>query len=604
MHKCIRSYSIILLTSLWLCMGLSASSPVKAADPDKVLRYAFVAGESGFDPAYVSDLYSAQIIQSIFESLFTYDYLADPVKLVPLTASAMPTISADAKTFTITLKKGILFYPDPAFNGKPRELTMADYVYTLKRLVDPKLASPHAWMLTGKIAGLDALIAQAKKTGQFDYDAKVAGFELPDKYTLRIHLTQPDYNLSMILAFVQAGAVAREVIEKYRDASGHVMEHPIGTGPYFLSMWNRGSKMVLTANPDYRDTTWDFKAGSDPQDQRIVAVMRGKKIPQIGRIEITVLTESQARWLAFQQNQLDIIQLGGSLAPQALVDGHLKPELVKRGIQLSRHIDPELSVWYWNMSDPIVGGLSKEKIALRRALSMAHNVEEEIRVIYNGQAIALEYPIPPGVVGHDPHYKSSIQYDPPAANALLDKFGYKKGADGYRTLPDGKPLVIHFSAIADSSGAQQADVWKRTLDSVAIRMTSDLKQFSELIKAEKTCQIMTRQSGWIADYPDGDNFMQLFYGPNIGQNNFGCMKIPEFDQLYVQSQQVPDGPARNLLYHKMARVMEVYAAQRIGITGYRNMLIQARVTGYKKHPILPIEWMYFDVEKSLAPPKK
>lgn len=590
--KCICSLLFACFTA-WATVT-NAASP---ADPEKVLRYVFITQETGFDPAISHDLYSAHVTQSVFETLFTYDYLARPVKLIPLAAAEMPEISADGKTYTIKLKRGITFQDDPAFNGKKRELTMADYVYSFKRLMDPRLASPHSWMLENKIVGLDELAAQAKKTGKFDYDAPAPGFELLDKYTLRIHLKQPDLNLGMTLAHQPTSAVAREVIEKYKDGQGQVMDHPVGTGPYRLTEWVRGSKLVLQANPDYRGYVWDWQPGIDPKDQEIVQKMKGKRMPQIGRVEIYVMVEDQARWLAFQNDEVDLFQLEGPLAPQAIKDGKLKPELAKKGVQLSRIIDPEISYYYWNMQDPVVGGLSKEKIALRRAIAMAHNVEEEIRIIWNGEAVALQYPIPPGVVGHDPAYRSLLQYDPKAANALLDKFGYKKGADGWRSMPDGQPLVIRYSTRTDSTGQQHLEMWKKTFNSLGIRMQGERLPFPELLKAEKQCRLMARTSAWVADYPDGDNFMQLFYGPNVGQNNNGCVRIPEYDKLYAGSQKMPAGPERDALYHKMARIMEVYAAQRMGYARYRNMLAQPRVIGFKKHPILPAEWMHIDIEK-------
>jgi oligopeptide transport system substrate-binding protein len=589
----------VLSASLLAGLAVSAFPAVAAssADPDKVLRYVFIAPETGFDPAVGRDLYSAKVTQSVFETLFTYEYLARPAKLAPLTAESLPEVSEDGKTYTIKLRKGIYFADDAAFGGKKRELTMADYVYSYKRLFDPRLASPHTWLLENKVVGLDELAAEAKKTGKFDYDKPVEGLELIDKYTLRIKLKQPDFNLGMSLAHEPTSAVAREVVEKYKDAMGQVMANPVGTGPYKLTEWVRGSKMVLTANPDYRGYTWDWKAGTDPEDAEIVAKLKGKKMPQVGRVEIYVMVEDQSRWLAFQNDEVDLFQLEGPLAPQALKDGKLKPELAKKGVYMSRIIDPEISYYYWNMKDPLTGGLSKEKIALRRAIAMAHNVQEEIKIVWNGEAIALEYPIPPGVVGHDPDYKSTIQYDPKAANALLDKFGYKKGADGYRNLPDGKPFTIKYSARADSNGQAQSEFWKKTFDSIAVRMVGDRRPFPELLKAEKQCQLMTRTAPWIADYPDGDNFMQLFYGPNTGQNNNGCVAIPEYDKLYAETQRLKAGPERDALYHKMARIMEVYSAQRIGYARYRNMLAQPRVIGFKKHPILHAEWMHFDMEK-------
>jgi ABC-type transport system substrate-binding protein len=567
-------------------------------DPNKTLRWVFNTAEDGFDPATARDLYSNGVNYSIFESFYSYDYIASPAKLIPRTAEALPEISADFKTYTIHLKKNIYFTPDPAFGGKKRELTIADYVYSFKRLVDPQLTSPHAWLFEGKIIGLDNLVADAKKNKKFDYDRAIPGFEIIDKYTLRIHLTQADFNLAHILAYTATGAVAREVIEKYRSKQGNAPSNPIGTGPYILAKneWVRGSKIVLTANPDFHPTYWNFQASDSPEDKKIAAAMQGKRLPQIGRIEIIVMVEDQSRWLAFQNGEVDMFELEGPLAPQALIHGKLKPELVKKGIQLSRISDPEVSMYYWNLRDPVWGGLSKEKIALRRAVAMAHNVPEEIERVYNGNAAPLQFPIPPGVVGYDPAYKNSIRYNPAAANALLDKFAYKKGEDGYRRLPNGEPLEIRYTARTGPVGKLQTEVWKKTYDTIGIKMKEDLLQFSEMLKAEKACQLQTRNAPWIADYPDGDNFMQLYYSKNIGANNVGCMDIPEFDKLYVQSQKLPAGEERDMLYRKMARLIEYYSAQQVGFARYRSMLAQPRVIGYKKNPLIYGEWMYFDVQ--------
>jgi len=586
-------------SSLRLCAVAAATialatGAAHAADPAKVIRHVFPAAETGFDPAGVQDLYSATIEQMLFETLLTYDYLARPAKLVPLTAEAMPEVSDNGKTYTVRVKKGIYFIDDPVFKGRKRELTAADYAYSLKRLIDPKLRSPWAWLVEGKIVGLDELAETAKKTGKFDYDAKVEGLELPDRYTLRIRLKDTDYNLPYILAHEPTSAVAREIIDTYRDESGRAMANPVGTGAYRLKQWLRSSKIILDANPDYRGFTWDFKS-DNPEDQALIAQMKGKMMPQVGRIEVSIIEEDQARLLAFQNGELDLMDLGGALAPNVLDGGKLKPEFVKKGIQLSRIVDPSTVYVYWNMQDPIVGGLEKEKIALRRAMAMAYNVDDEINVIRNGQAVALEYPIPPGVVGHDPHYRSPVKYDPVLANKLLDSFGYKKGADGWRNLPDGKPFTIRYASRPDSLARQLDELWKKALDSISVRMDVQKDKFPELLKLERQCKLMMRTASWIADYPDADNFMQLLYGKNIGQNNNGCAKIPEYDKLYEQSIRMPDSPERNRLYHDMARIIEVYAPWRLDTATYRNMLIQPRVQGYKKHPILHAEWAYIDV---------
>ena len=593
------------LAPMILALSVQAGAQTAPAAPVKTLRYIIPAAETGFDPAVGRDLYTAHITQAIFETLYTYDYLARPAKLVPGTAAALPEVSSDGKTYTVRLKKGILFTPDPAFGGKRRELTMADYVYSWKRLFDPTLASPHTWLFEGKIVGLDALGEAAKKSGKFDYDAKIAGFELLDPYTLRIHLNATDFNLGMIMAHEPTGAVAREVVAKYADSKGEVGANPVGTGFYKLGEWVRGNRIVLELNPDHLPEVWNFAPGDDPEDQRIVAQMKGKKIPQVERVEISVLLEDQSRWLSFQSGATDLFWLDGPLAPKAMLDGKLRPELAARGVQLSRLIDPEITYFYWNMEDPVLGGFAKEKIALRRAIAMAHDIDEEIRIVWNGQAKRVEYPIPPGVVGHDPNYRSLLQHDPALANKLLDRFGYKKGADGWRTMPDGKPLVLHYASRNEASGVLQAEMWRKTYNAIGIHMENERMIFTDILKAEKQCKLQSRSAPWVADYPDGDNFMQLFYGPNTHQNNNGCYQDPEFDKMYAQTQKMPAGPERDLLYHKMARRIEVNGGALMGYARYRNMLAQPAVLGYKKHPILHQEWQYVDIDhsKDVAPAK-
>jgi ABC-type transport system substrate-binding protein len=579
---------------LLAALALSAW-PAFAADMNKVIRHVFPAGEEGFDPAAAHDLYSGTVEQMIFETLLSYDYLARPAKLVPLTAEAMPQVTDNGLTYTFKIRKGIYFTPDPAFKGVKRELVAEDYVYSIKRFMDPKIRSPWTWLVDGKIVGLDEAAAKAKEMGSFDYNAKIPGLEAVDRYTLRFKLKQPDHNFSYVLAHEPMGAVAKEVVAAYGDPGGRVMSNPVGTGPYFLKSWTRSSKIVLEANPDWRGFVWDFKAGSDPVDQQIVREMKGKKMPQIGRIEISIMEEDQARLLAFQNGELDLMNMEGPLAPKVLSGGALTPDMQKKGVQLSRYVDPEISYHYWNLQDPVVGGLTKEKIALRRAMAMAYPVDEEIRVVRNGQAIEAQFPIPPGVVGHDPAFRTGVKYDVAGANALLDKFGYKKGADGYRLLPDGKPLVVRYASRPDSLGRQMDEMWKKTFDSIGIRMEVQKDKFAELLKLEKQCKLMMRTASWIADYPDGDNFMQLLYGRNIYQSNNACAQIPEYDKLYEQTLKLPDSPERNRLYREMAKIIENYAPWRLDISRYRNMLAQPWVVGYKKHPILRAEWQYIDV---------
>ncbi|MEP7183489.1 MAG: ABC transporter substrate-binding protein [Betaproteobacteria bacterium] len=568
--------------------------PAAAADPKKVLRVAFPTAETGFDPVRISDLYSNTVNEAIFDRLLTYDYLARPAKLAPMAVEAMPEVSDNGRTYVFRLKKGIYYTPDPAFKGVKRELVAEDFVYSYKRFVDPKNRSPWAFMIEGKIEGLDELAEAAKKSGKFDYDTKVSGMQAVDRYTLKFRLKKTDYNFLYITAHVPFCAMAREIVEAYGD---DVQAHPVGSGPYVLAQWTRGAKIVLEANPAYRGFTWNFAASDPAWDDALVASMRGKKMPQIGRIEISIIEEDQSRWLAFNQKELDYLALPATFRPQVFdADNKLKPEWTAQGVSLFKAIEPDVTYTYLNTRDPVVGGFGKEKIALRRAIIMGYNLDEEIRVVRKFQAVPAEMPIPVGVVGHDPSYRSINRYDPALANQLLDHFGYRKGKDGYRTLPDGKPLVVHQASGSSAIERVFNELWQKSMDAIGIRMVFDVGKFADHLKAAKACQLMMWGAAWTADYPDGDNFMQLLYGPNTGQSNNGCYESKAFDAFYEKSAQLPSSPERNFLFLEMTRQMEVDGAWSLHVSVERNQLIRPWVKGYKKHPILHGEFVYMDLE--------
>ena len=583
---------------LRLASGLVAlliAASAAAADPAKLLRISFPVAETGFDPVRVSDLYSNIVNEAIFERLLTYDYLARPAKLIPMTAESMPEVSEGGRTYIVHLKRGIFFAPDPIFKGQRRELTAEDYVYSFKRFADPANRAPYGFMLQGKIVGLDEQTEAAKKSGKFDYDATIPGLVALDKYTLRFKLTGADFLFPYTLAHVPFCAVAREVVEAYGN---DVQAHPVGTGPYVLKEWRRAAKITLEANPSYREVTWNFQAEGNSRDEALATEMKGKKIPQIGRVEISIIEESQSRWLAFERKELDYLALPATFVGEALDESNnLKPKWVEQGVSLYRAVDPSVGYTFFNFRDPLVGGFAKEKIALRRAIIMGFDLPAEIRVIAKNQEIQAQMPIPPGVVGFDASYRGVNQYDPVLANKLLDYFGYKKGSDGYRTLPDGKPLTIRQATGTAAIDREYSELWKRSMDAIGIRMLFEPGKFADTLKAAKACHVMMWQASWTADYPDGDNFMQLLYGPNTGESNNGCYESKAYDALYEKSLTLPPTSVeRNRLFIDMSRQIEVDGAWNLHSSPIRNQLIRPWVKGYKKHPILQAEFVYMDVD--------
>jgi ABC-type transport system substrate-binding protein len=595
----LRKAAVCSAAALCGCLLLAAPVATRAADPNKVLRIAFEIEETGFDPAKVTDAYSSEVILEVMECLLTYDYLARPAKLVPLTAESLPEVSDEGKTYQFHIRPGIYFHPDPAFKGQKRELTAADYAYSIKRFMDPRNRSPWRFLVAGKIVGLDELAKKAEHGGAFDYDAPVRGLEAVDRYTLRIRLNATDFNFSYIMAMPALSAVAREVIEAYPEDTN---AHPIGTGPYIFTSWLRKSKMVLEANPDYRKVIWDFKGSDDPRDLAAVAAMKGKRIPQIGRVEISVIAEEQSRWLAFEHAEIDYIDRFGTFAPIAIPDNRLAPAFAARGISLDRSVEAEITYYGLDMQNPVVGGFALEKIALRRAILLSYNIEQEIGVIRKGQARALQSPVPPGVVGHDPRYRSIIRYDPALANALLDYFGYKKGPDGYRNNPDGTSLTIDLTSEPQAISREYDELWKKNLDAIGLRFAARKNAFSDNIKAARACQLMMWGSAWAADYPDGEDFMQLLYGPNTHESNNACYQSAAFDQLFEASQRIPDSPERTRLFDMMSRQMEVDGVWRMGVARYRNVLVYPWVLGYRYHPIMPAVFQYLDIDLAVRRP--
>ncbi len=567
----------------------NAKTPAQA---DKVLRIAFEAPDDGFDMVKTFNFYSGNVADVIFERLLQYDYLANPVKLVPATAQSMPVIKENGKVYIFKIKPGIYFTADPAFKGQRRELIAEDYVYSVKRILDPKNHSSSYAFIDQKIVGANALVEQAKQTGRFNYDAKIEGVKALDRYTLQFTLTQPDYNFPYILAYSTFGATAREVVDYYKDRLGM---HPVGTGPYMLSKYVPRSKIELVANPDYRGFVWNFKSTGTAWDNQLVKEMTGKKMPQIGKVNISIIEEEQSRWLAFQSKQLDFDKLTSSSIPKVLdQNNQLKPAMRQKGIRLYPNKEAEITYTMLNMRDPIIGGNNLDKIALRRAIAMSFNVDEYIRILRKGQAVKAEMLVPAGVNGHNPKYRSSIGYNPSLANKLLDHFGYKKGADGYRNLPNGKALVLKINTESGSSSVMYSELWKKNLDAIGIRADFRVSNFADNLKAATQCQYMIWGGAWHADYPEGENFTQLLYGPNVGRGNQSCYSSSAYDGLYKQAMQQP--PEKRMPYYeKMSRQIEAENPLILQDTRIRNWVIQSHVQGFKAHPIMNSNWQYLDI---------
>jgi len=578
--------------------AVHAQGTAKWADPAKVLRVAIPIAETGFDPQAAQDLYSATIMSAIFDPLYEYDYLARPNRIVPRTAEALPEISADGLTWKIRIRKGIYFANDPAFKGVKRELTAHDYVYSLKRLVDPKMRSPNVFILRGKLAGLSEAVAKAG--AKLDYNAEIEGLRALDRYTLQLKFADTDYTFLPALTATQTAAVAREVIDAYGDASGWVMANPVGTGAFQLKEWRRGQKIVLDANPNYREEFFPALPATPDADARAAfSAMKGKRLPQVGRVEVSVLEESNPRLLAFNSRALDMVDVPRDLVSRALDDkNRLLPAYASEGVTLQRVSEAGLAFFaYFNMNDPVVGGYAPERIALRRAVLMGYNVADMIKVGLQGQGTIANQPIPPEVPGHVAGIRSSTPYDPALARTLLDKFGYKdRDGDGFRELPDGKPLTLSMGSAPTGENRIRDELWLKNMRDIGIRIEYLHQKWPDLLKMSRAGQLQMWQVGWSAT--SADSFMELAYGPNGGESNLSFFKNAEYDDLFRQSRKAKTDAERDKLYSRMTEIVAAYAPMGGGIYRIENTLAQPWVKGYKKDSFRTPPWRFVDIDRA------
>ena len=574
-----------------------------AAAPIKIIRTAYPSAESGFDCAVDSDEVTATLCDNIFDTLLQYDHLARPIKLQPRAAVALPEISADGKTYTLKLKHGITFTDHPAFKGRKRELVAADYVYSMKRLLDPGNHSKWQFLLDGKVEGLNELADEAKKSGKFDYDKPIRGLDAVDAHTLVIRLKAPDYNLSYILTMGATVAFAREVVEQYGRT---VSEHPVGTGPFRLKDWRRSTRVTLEANPDFREEYFESADGDGKNDAAIAAHLKGKRLPLVQLIQIDIIDEDQPRWLAFLGAEHDYIRpIPPPLADAALPGGKLAPNLARAGLTTTPDEIAWLTYTTFNMEDKTIGGYTPERIALRRAISMAFPIQDEIDIIEKGQAEVAWSPIARGMTGFVDEKASFHEYNPTRAKALLDTYGFiDRDGDGWREMPDGSPLVIDHASVPDQRVRSRNELWGRAMERIGIRMTfNKVEKLPELRKLATQGKITMFSYGWIADYPDGENFLQLFWSKSIGGPNYTLFSRPEYDALYERIKVMPDSPERTQLYQKMVHILWVYNPWRVNTLKQGIVLIQPWVLGYKKHPFGHEPWRYLDIDLNKLPPQ-
>ena len=566
----------------------------------KVLRYAFEVAETSLDPVKVNDLYSRTLTPHIFEGLYTYDHLARPVKIKPLTADGMPTVSDDFRVWTARVRPGIFFANDPAFKGKRRELVAQDYVFSWKRFADPANKSP-VWsgMETEGYLGLPELRQRAlDQKKPFDYDQEIEGIRAIDRYTIRFTLKEPRPRFDQTLAGGDLyGAVAREVVEFYGTEAE---SHPVGTGPFKLVQWRRSSLIAFERNPDFREMLYDAEpAAGDAEGQALLARFKGRRLPMVDRVEISIIEEEQPRWLSFVNGEADVAyRVGYQFAPQAMPNGKVAPNLAKKGIRGFPVIEAASNFFLFNMDDPVIGGYSPAQVALRRAISLGIDSKKIINYAYNGLGTVAQGPTLPHTSAFDSTLKTEFgDYDPARARALLDLYGFlDKDGDGWRERPDGSPLVLRVSTQTQARDRKISEVVNNCLKVLGIRIQLAIAQWPENLKAARSGTYQVWSVGGSSAQPDSGGAFMKYDSRQIGGQNMGRVRLPELDKVYDRIQTLPDGPERLAAFREAERIGLAYMPYKYVLNRVSLDMTQKHVIGYRRPVFWQDWWHYVDID--------
>lgn len=541
----------------------------KVDDKDTTLNISSL-NIKGLDPIRASDLYSGTAIAQLFDGLLEYHPLKRPYALQPAMAEALPEVSKDGLTYTFKIKKGVRFVDDAAFpDGKGREVTSEDFIYSWKRLADPRLASDGFWIFDGKIKGLNEWVA-AVKAEKADYTTPVEGLQAPDKNTLVVKLTQPYHQLLWVLAMPYASVVAKEAVDKY---GAEIINHPVGTGPYKLENWVRNSKIEMVRNPNFREDKYPSDGAEASDAEKGYTADAGQKVPFNDKLVIHEITEDSPRWQNFMKGNLDVTVIPNDNFDSTIKDNKLVSGMTEKGIKLD--ITPQLDVTYiaFNNQDKTLA-----KKELRQALAYANDAETSVQKFYNGRAIVAQSPIPPGIDSYDDSYKNPMQKrDVEKAKALLAKAGYKDG----KGLPE-----LTYETLSDAKSRQMGEFFVQNMADIGVKVkiaTNTWPQFQEKIK---TGQAQIWGIAWGADYPDAQNFYQLFYGKNLPPGpNDSRYASKEFDKIYDQTLTMPPGPARTALYHKLRDILAEDTPWIYNVHRLRYAVVHGWVSNYKYNDI-------------------
>ncbi len=610
-----RQQALILITaSLLGCYHKPHNDPYHTEDATANIYYgAYSSAPKTLDPAKAYTTDEAQFVSLVYETPLQYQYLTRPWALEPLLATRMPEVVykdaqgnvtsdprlAKCSEYTIHIQPGVYYQPHPAFARSQqggylywplsadaaqayqqisdfkytatREVTAEDFVYEIKRLASPAVQSPIYGLMSEHIQGLSTLREEIEQSRSVDLRAyPFAGATVIDKYTYRIDLKDPYPQFIYWLAMSFFAPYPWEADQFYQnpgfaDRNLSIDWVPIGTGPYEFVRNNPNQSLQLIRNTNFHGEK--VPAG--------LAARPGKHIPYIDRIEFYLEKEAIPTWNKFLQGYYDQSGIASDTFDQAISYNAqrqpiVSPKLQKKGITLQISTSPTIFYLGFNQLDPVVGGSSAAAQKLRQALSIAVDMNEYIKLFLNGRGEVAQSPLPPGIFGArtgqagiDPvifqWQNNQIKRRPLSdAQKLLSEAGYPNGID----VKTGRPLALTLSIMSESNideGTLYA--WfRQQFAKLNIELNIDSTTYSRFQDKLQNGSTQLFFSGWIADYPDPENFLFLLYGPNAkvehNGENVANYNNAQFDAWYQAMARMPNGPERQALIDKMVQQVQ------------------------------------------------
>jgi oligopeptide transport system substrate-binding protein len=566
-----RAALCVASAALALALGGCTNNPYPLAERHSGLLYATLPDEpKTLDPTRVYNVTDGLVANCVYICYFQYHYLKHrPFELQLALGAEMPrretfpytahdkkgSHTVQGERWTFRIKRGLRFQDDPCFpGGKGREIVAADFIHSFKRMADPSIPCPILSYLEDKVVGLkeyhDAQRELSKAKKPADYTLPVEGLQLDphDPYLFRIQLNQKYPQLRYLMAMAFTTPLAHEATTMYGK---ELARHMVGEGPYVVAEWRRKQRIVLRRNPNYRQDDL-YPTSGEPEDaQRGFLADAGKQLPLNDGVVFNIVKEGITGWNLFQQGYLDgygVTQQNFSQVVSRV--GGITPGMAAKGIKLTRVTSPAVNYFVFNMKDPVVGGYGEKQKKLRQALSLCYNERAELDLLQAGLGLEAQWLVPPGVFSYDPGFRNPYrQVNLERARQLLAEAGYPGGIE----TKTGERLEIAYdNAATTAAGRQSVAFIEKQFAEIGVRLVSKSSTSAVWQEHLDQGQFQTASYGWIADYPDPENFVFLLYGPNVRPGpNVTAYDRPEYNRLFEQMRAMDDSPQRAAIIQKM-----------------------------------------------------